>query len=182
MLTLKETFFEDPLFVYIALGLAELVVLSAWHYSRNIKWAKAAAVPIVLAGAAFAVSRLVVTDRERIIASAGQIAAGLSEGDTMAVEKYLHKDFASRRWDDRDRAVAAAERALEDYGLRRVKVYRMNVQVSNDRAEMHANTIVEYAGGLGVGKASLFWHIVWERSGKKWKIIRVTNVHPAIGF
>ncbi len=179
MSTIEETFFEDPLYVYIALGLLELVFLSGWHYTRSGTWGRLAVIPILLAGATFAVSRMVVTERERIIIAAEEIADDLTTGRTEAVEKYLHENFTSRRWPDRARALSAARRAIEDYGVSRVKVFRIKVEVSDGRAKSAAGTVIEYDTRFGAGKSALDWRINWIRTDSGWKILEVTDVTSA---
>jgi len=75
---MSETFFENPLYVYIALGLVEVVLLGIWFERRAPGAARAMIVPPVLAGVVALMAHWVVTDREQIQTASQDIAEAIA--------------------------------------------------------------------------------------------------------
>jgi hypothetical protein len=173
METLGRTFFEDPLYVYIALVFAELVLAAIWYERRSRRWAMLLLAPVVAAGAVFAVSTLVVTDREQILAAAARIARDLEGGSVAAAQEYLDDEYRGVGM-DKQGALALGRTAIQTYHIRSIRFTRMNVEVASRRARMRAATIIEIAAReFGSGQAPLVWEVRWIKRKAGWRIIDV---------
>jgi len=181
MADLKSTFFENPLYVYVMLAFAELVVAAIWYEKRRPAWAVALLAAPLLAGAVALVERAVVTDREKIVAAAREIAQDIEAGSVAAAEKYLDEQF-SGRWANKRLAVAAGETAIKKYQINSVKLKNMRVEVSPPSARMHAVTRVEITGSGAAGWTMLVWDVRWIKRPDGWRIIEVISVRQGIGF
>jgi len=127
--------------------------------------------PPLLAGGVFMLERFVVTDREQLIMHARQIAQQAQIPSVQAIEQLIDADY--RGWGfDRDGAVKLVWTSLETFSVRSVRFTKMYVEVSADRAQMHAGTIVEYsAGQFGDGHTSLIWNVEWIKRLAGWRIL-----------
>jgi len=176
METLSRTFFEDPLYAYVALAVAELVLAATWYVRRTRGSLAAMLAPPLLAAATFAVERLVVTDRERILAAAGEIARDIERGSLASAEECLDDGFGGY-WPTRAIALAAGRAAIAQYRFDRVRVVNPKVEVSGTRAAMHAMTIVSISAGEAAGnRVCLVWDILWIKRPAGWRIFRMVNV------
>ena len=61
---MSETFFENPVYVYIALAVAELVLFIIWRETRTRKAALCLLIPPLLAVVIGLIAHFVVTDHE----------------------------------------------------------------------------------------------------------------------
>lgn len=182
MPAMKATFFEDPAYVYAALVVAEFVLVVVWLSRRNRRWATMLVVPLILGGAVFGLERLVVTDREELVAAAGQIAQDFEAASTAAAERYLDDDlrgsFRSKR-----AALAAGRLAIERYGLAGVRFTKLEVRVSGLQATMHASTIILFnRSDIGPGRVSLIWDVHWIKRPQGWRIIEVKKPVQGLEF
>jgi len=187
--------FEDPLYVYISLAIAELVVAAIWYERRTRRTAASLAAPLVLAGAVFALETLVVTDREEIIAALQLIAreAETDEGQAMpmdAARRYLDEqvrvdlaDGYGGRNLTRQQAIGAGRSVARELAIRRVKLLKLTVEVDNGRAKAHFTTIITFvASELGQSRTSLIWDVHWLRRDAGWRIIRVEEPRTGLEF
>ena len=179
---LKHAFFEDATYVYVALIFAELAIAAVWHEVRK-RWAAILLiVPPVLAGATFLVERVVVTDREKIVAATEEIAASVETGRLDAILPHLHEDFRARVAGvplTKPMVEAAVRSRLVRYEIQSVNLHRMEVEIEGDRARMHVNTIFRY-GPEGAQRYALVWDLRWERVGERWLILDVDPPQPGL--
>ncbi|MFB3892474.1 MAG: hypothetical protein ACE15C_10685 [Phycisphaerae bacterium] len=180
MESLRETFFEDPTYVYIALAVAEIVLAAVWHERRTRRWALALLVPPALAVIVFGVERLVVTDRERITAVTRQIAADVEKNDIDAVAQYLN-DRITAPWvartigipaaPARDVVMDAGKAMLRDHPVKSVTFVSLKVEVTGRRATMLAVTRIEFAAGEYKGMSGpVTWKLHWIKPKADWII------------
>jgi hypothetical protein len=141
---IRRNLFESPLYVYFALGIAELAIAAVWHERRSRRLKLALLGPVAAAGVVFAVAWLVVTDRERIIAASEEIVRGVEAGSVEPIERYLDERFGGF-FVSKEVAVAEARRAIERYAPRSVGLRDVEVTVDGRRADMTATTRVELA-------------------------------------
>lgn len=168
MESLRRAFFEDPLYAYIALAFAELVLAAIWHETRNRKWLAALAGPVVLAVAVWAVATLVVTDREQILEATHRIAREAEAGSVAAAEEFL--DDGYRGYGLNKAGVLGVGRGfLAAYRVQRVGFTRLEVTVNGDEAALHAGTIITIEGG----KAAVAWDVRWAKRPAGWRIVEV---------
>lgn len=169
--TLRRTFFEDPLYVYIALAFAELVLAAVWYERRTRRALALLAVPVVLAGGAFLLERAVQTDREVIVASAREMAEGLSAGDFEPLERYVSRDFHGPLG-SRDAVLARSRRVIDRYELSAVEVRSVEVTVEGEQAVMTGGTVVEGGYEGATFRTLVGWEIDWVREPDGvWRIV-----------
>ncbi len=174
MESVSRTFFENPVYLYVALGLAEVVLAIRWRERRTRRLALALLVPAVLAGCVFLLDYFVVTDREQIISASKEIARGFETGSMEAAEKYLDEKFGGFYRTKRN-ALDRGKRAIERYKLRLVKPMNVEVRVAGRRAEMSVTTVIEPGAGELAGQRFLLsWTVHWVKvtvAGKQvWRI------------
>ena len=180
MEVIKHALFEDPLYLYISLGLAELIVAIIWYERRTGKLAVALVIPAVLAACVFATDCLVVTDREQIIAASAEIARDLKAGSLAAAEKYLHEHFTGF-YGTKQNALSEGRRALEQHKARLVEVADMELVVAGRHAEMYVTVIFESGAGVLSGQRfSVKWLLRWVKvtEGDK-QVWRIGSATPA---
>ena len=177
--SLSQLFFEDPLYVYITLAFAELVLLAIWHETRSRRWLIALAGPPVLAGIVLLVATAVVTDREQIIQAAHTIARDAEAGDVAAAQTYLD-DRYSGLGVNKPGVVAIARAFLTKYQVTHVGFTRLTVEVYRDgRATMHAATIIAFGSE---GKTAIVWDVQWVKRPAGWRILEVAEPQNKLEF
>jgi hypothetical protein len=178
---LKTTFFEDPTYVYVGLVLIEIGLAAVWHGRRSGRLLAALAGPPVLAAAVFALSSLVVTQREEIIAAAKEIAEDLTSGGYAALERYLDEGFAGRFEAvdiDKAAAVEAARTNIRSYGVSQVLVKRTDVQVEGSYATMDVQTLIVWGDGR---RTPIHWTLLWARLPEGWRIRELKGYRFGVG-
>ncbi len=175
---LARLFFENPLYVYVALAFVELVLAVIWHERRTRKLAEMLIIPPLLAVLVFVVSWRVVTDRERIISAAEEIALDVQAGKLDAARRYLAEEY-NGFGHDRDGALAAAARAQGTYGIEKVRLTKMNVEMDDHAATMEVTTIVTIASA---GPVSILWKVDWAKKPAGWRIVHVQTPDTTLGF
>jgi len=171
---IRGMLFENPLYVYILLGIAEAVLGYLYVQRRDRRYRFALLAPVLLAGAVFLVEQLVVTDRERIIAASREIARDLEAGRLDALQRRLDDGFAGY-YRSKDHALAEAQQAIERYALKVVQLRNFDVTVHEGAATMLVTTVVEAGrGDLPGRRIPLNWTIRWVRrpadDGNAWRI------------
>ena len=175
MESLTEALYEDPLYIYVCLVFAELVLAALWHERRTRRWAVALLAGPLLAAAVFLIERAVVTDREQIIQTIRQIARDVESGSVEKLRGHLDDDFTGD-FGTKDHAIRAAEKAIRTYHVKCVRVGKPDVKVAGDRATMRLATIIEFSGGGFSGQSSLLWDLGWVKHGEDtWRIYKVTG-------
>ena len=182
---LKTAVFENPVYLYLALACAEMVLVFLWRAGKTWRTAAAMAVPILLAGAVFVVEAVVVTDREQITAALREIvrdagARGQAASEFQVLATYLDQnvqvDLAGHGGAnlDKDRLLTRARAVAKQFNLRRVELVRPEVQIDEQKARVSFGTIVSYAHKtFGEGRASIRWQLHWAKKGGAWRIVRV---------
>jgi hypothetical protein len=177
---IKRALFEEPLYLYISLGLAELIIAIIWYERRTGKLAVALVIPVVLAACVFAMDCLVVTDREEIIAASAEIARDLKAGSLGAAEKYLHEHFTGFHGTKQD-ALSEGRRALKQHNARLVQVADMELVLAGRHAEMYVTVVFQPGAGVLSGQRfSVRWLLRWvkvtEADKQVWRIGSATPV------
>lgn len=182
METLKETFFENPFYVYMVLAVVEVVLVVMWYERRNPKIAIWLLAPVLLAGVVFTVERLVVTDRERIIDISRQIAGDLENGDVDAIGPYIDDNFRApfvplsdvvSMVDGlaRSAAITVGKVAIARNQPQKITISDIKVEMAGRRAIMHCRTTIQFAAGEAKGfPAVLTWTVNWVKRGDNWLI------------
>jgi len=178
---MKEAFFESPFYVYLTLAFAELVLVVVWHEKRTRAWALSLLIPVLLTGAVVLVERLVVTDREQIIAAARDIAAAVETRDLERIPQHLDDKFSAKlpgKRIDRDKAVAEINAKISRRNITGVNFRKTDIEVTGSEAKMHTTTILIY--GEEGSRTSLIWDITWIKRAGRWKILEVAEPRHGI--
>ncbi len=166
MNALERTLFEDPLYLYVALGISEIVLVVMWHSRRQPKLKLAMLVPVALAGLAFALERLVVTDREQIIGISRGIARDIEAGSLDRLADCLDEGFAGI-YGNRESALARGRSLLDQYRPKAITLRGMRVTLEDGQATMSVATHVELGGSEMSGTiVPIQWTIEWAKVGE----------------
>jgi hypothetical protein len=171
---MKELLFEDPMPIYVVLGILEIIMAAVWYRGRVKRVAIALAVPPLLAGVFLAMDVLVVTDREKLDLSLREIATDLQRGDIQAATQFLSDDFGGY-YNSPKGAAEACEKAMRMYGIKKVSVSDVRTELYNESmAKVQARTFVDFdVPGFGQGRQAIDWTIHWALRNGQWKIIEV---------
>src|ERR1017187_178054 len=93
MEAIKTALFDNPLPIFIALAILELVFLIAFAKRRTLRRGLLLATPSVLAGIVCLTAWLVPTDRKAILAAANAICEDIQEGKKDALEAYVDDKY-----------------------------------------------------------------------------------------
>ena len=168
------------------LAAAEVVALAVWRARRTRRAGIVAIAPAMLATAVLLLSWLVVTDREHIERAYEVIAADVATGGADALATYLDEDVEIALEPDDDgldldkaRAIRLAEHYVREMKLREIKLSRMTIGVSGDRADTEVTTTLlndwpELAGAPVV----LSWCVKWVKRDDGWRILRAELTGP----
>ena len=184
---MSEAFFESPIYVYLALGFALLVLAAVWYERRSRRLAWAMVVPVILAVAVGFVARLVVTDREQIADAARHIADAAGTGQLQVVPQYIDDAFLvdlnpySRGGYTKENVVSLIQGDVHRYGVTKVSIAKTDIEVTGRKAAMHVQTMIHYGGERGY-KAPFIWDVTWIKRDDGWKVLEVTSVKQALEF
>ena len=175
---MSETFFESPLYVYVALVFAELVLAAIWRERRSTKWLKAMLIPAALAVVVAGVAHFVVTDREQIIAAARDIAEAVEADQYDRIPEHLDDEFSARvamLTATKDDVIAAGRQRVRQYNIVSIVFHGMKIEATGDRATMHVTTILR-GGDEGRQRTSLIWDVTWIDRDDRWRVLEVTSL------
>jgi hypothetical protein len=183
MESLKEMLFEDPTAIYVVLALVWLVLALIWRRHPNRRTAAALAVPFVLAGGVFLLSRFVETDREQITRSVNEIAQAINEGRYGDVREYLEEDFGvtGQSVADIPAAIELLSQRARQYRLGRVKVNHVDVVIEGRLADVQVQTMITLGDSRRV---PVRWDLTWVESSGRWRIRNLDRyqVKISLGF
>lgn len=177
METLQRTFLESPLYVYVFLAFAELALAAIWHERRTRRLAMSLLVPPAMAAIVFAVSTLVVTDRERLIQAAEKIARNAENGSIAAAVGYLDDNYHGLGG-DKQGLIDEGNRMLSQFRIKKIRFTSMNVEVQGQTAVMNAGTIIEFTDG----QYPLAWEVGWIKRPQGWRIIDIAQPQQKLQF
>lgn len=180
---MKALLFEDPFWLYGFLLVAAVVLALRWRRTRDRRHARWILLPVGLAVLVFALSTLVVTDREKIQGATREIIAHVQSRRADSIEAFLDEDFrASLHGEGLDRAQAMKKlrQALSQGSVGEVEIKENEVEVKGPEANQRLLTLIELRGGLGQGRLPVLWQIHWVRVGGRWRIHEVAE--PRIGI
>ncbi len=167
--SLSRLFLEDPLYVYLTLAFAELVVGAIWHERRSRRWLAALAIPPVLAGVVWAVSAWVVTDRERIIEATRTIARDIEAGHLAVAQEYLDDDYTGLGF-SKAGLLGVGKAVLSTYPIERIGFSQVTVEITGPNAAMRLGTNITLTNG---GRVAYIWDVGWIKQPAGWRILRV---------
>lgn len=177
MEALKTALFENPLGIYIALAIVGASGLVSYQTWRTLRSTWPTAVALVAGAMVFAVSTLVVTDREKIRATCDEIAEAISSRNTVVVEFFLDKDFAGwRQARTRKKAIRWITGNLEEYRVTSVEFKILDLNVRDDLATMLVRSDITSETFPAM---RLNWRVVWIKRSTGWLVYKVNG--PVIG-
>ena len=180
METLKYVLFENPLYAFIALAIAEIVLAALWWDRRaekvGRKFLLSMIVPPVLAGVVLMLSVLVVTDREQITIAAREIAADIAADRSGALEKYLDNHFVGHlggRNYNRTEALTIAKQQRREYGISNITITSATVEMQGETATMDVMTsLTAEEKSLNVQfQGHVEFPLTWVKRSEGWRIL-----------
>jgi len=172
METLKVTFFEDPLVVYIILGAVAVGLTVRWRTAaRSGRWlATGLLILAILAGGIFAMETLVVTDREQIRLALKDIAESVPAGRIEHAMTYLDEKYFG--WGKfKPGAVLAAKVALARYDIQKVSLFGdPAIEIDGKLAKCKVGAMITYKVKGEPARHPMAWRVKWIKRPEGWRI------------
>ncbi len=177
MQLIKGLLLEDPRALWIALGIAEIIVLVVWRRRRG----RAALIALFVLPAVGVLLGLldaaVETDREAVRRSIRMIGRAARSNNGQAVLERISPDYASGPYRKKDLA------ALVTFGLPQVTVrtpFPAKVTMEGDRAEVRHTYRIDSRSGVQFQiHDSVTWEAVFaEDDDGEWRLRQVLMVEP----
>ncbi len=172
METIKATFLEDPLTIYIILGAVAVGLIFTWRTaSRSGRWlATGLLIVAVLAGGTFALARLVVTDREQIRLALKDIAESVPDGRIEHAMTYLDDKYIG--WGKfKPGAVVAVKFAVARYDIQKVSLLGTpKIEVDGKLAKCKITALITYKFEGEPAKHPMAWRVKWIKRPEGWRI------------
>lgn len=183
MAGMSHHLFEDPLYIYILLGIAEIALAWTWYVRRTRQWLLALLPAPVLAAAVALTAHLVVTDAEKIASALEEIAAGVEQGDLAPAELYVDVDCRSPgrggRIVDKAELLGRARREMDRWKISAARPGSVRTEVAGANATTTLGTRITFSGGqLGGQVFDIGWRLQWARRPAGWRIVRVEITRP----
>ncbi len=172
---------ENPTKLYVALGLAEVVVLCVWFWRHSRPWGWAGlALPAAAVGVGL-LAHFVQTDREQIDAAVGQAIAHLEAGRIDAATECLDERIALSGSADRTVRkylfVPLVKLALSADPIAKILATTPATEVDADTAVTRLSATIICESGAGVKGSA--WRLDWARRQGGWRITRIEIIEPA---
>jgi hypothetical protein len=123
-----------------------------------------------------ALSSLVVTDREQVIAACHRLGSLVEDGDVRAIDRMLADDFEAQGF-DRFTFVERLERGLTQYRVSDVSLRKFEVIFPREDVgviEFHATARVRSANLIREWVASS-WRLTFREVGDRWLVTRIMS-------
>ena len=153
--------------------------------TRRLAWALA--IPVVVGLVVGLTAAVVETDRERMIASLERLAADLEAGNVDVLAETLDEkivvdlgEYGGRSL-DKALAIKAAEKALDEYQVTRIRLTNETVEMG-PRPVMEVTTVVvSDIPGIGGRPMPLRWRIHWIQRDGEWRILEIERPRTGLG-
>ena len=137
MESIQTALFEEPLVIYIILGIIAIVGLVIFKKQRTRKSARTLLLALASGAAVFAISTLVVTDREQIYAATDEIALAINSDNIQSVERFIDDDFAAKGpYATRAKAIRWIKHNIKQFEITNVTLTIISLDIPSDQAEM----------------------------------------------
>ncbi len=181
METIKANICEDPIYVFISLAVAVLVMLVLWHSNRKTLYLQLIIVPVILAGVVFAMDYYIITDREQIDQAVLAIVTDLEAGKLDAADYYLDDKFAGYKI-NKILLLKFAQAQLDKLQIENINLSHDTVTITGKQADMTVTSVLDL-GGKFKGKYALKWQLHWVKRPQGWRIDEVAPPEQTIpGF
>jgi hypothetical protein len=182
MESIKHVLFENPTWLLVILGVAELVVFWVWLQRRTNRTAMGLVVPPILAGLFLLLAMLVVTDRETIRNHLQQIADDYQAERLDAAATYLDEKYEGFGG-DKQSLLGLAKQTRGKHPIETIRVTRLVSNVQGRRATTDITTVVHLKDSLGGGAYSFAWSIGWVKRDAGWRILHIDTPQTVVpGF
>jgi hypothetical protein len=173
MEAIQTALYEDPLAIYISLGCIGTIGLIYFGFQRTFRSARPLIFTIFAAAAVFAISTLVVTEREKIVAVCDQIAAAINEDRPGDIDPFIAEDFIGP-----GRTTPLARRPDTGYIAQQIKIYQvtsvkyriLKLDLREGAADMRVFTNV-VGGRLPITR--MIWDVTWLKRSDRWLIQKI---------
>jgi len=167
---LQTALFENPLGIYIALAIFGALGLVSYQNWRTFKSLWPTVIALIAGAMVFAVSTLIVTDREQIRANCAEIAKAVNSRNMLIVERFLDKDFAGQgRYPTRDKAIDRLARDLEEHRVTGVELRILNLNARDQLATMLVRSDVT---SDTIPVMRLNWRVIWIKRPTGWLVYK----------
>ena len=170
--------FEQPVWLYVALVVAEGVVGFGWLLSRSRRWARAAIVPAAVALVVVLLGVLVQTDREKIAAALKDIAAKAQAGDFAGAGGYLDATcqcpVPGGGSVGRKELIDRGQWAIRTFSVQMVRAQQIRTTIDGDSADTRLAVWTTSDAGF----RAMTWQVKWARRGDGWRIVEVRLIKP----
>ena len=162
-----------PLFIGTFIG---IVLLVSWASSGEKKKLVYGLLALVIAGSAFAIDALVVTDPERVESLVRELVQDVEQGNVDATLGYFSADANEMK--------SKIELAMNLVDVNNVRVTDTSVKI-NDKGQavvhFRANGSATLKRTSMGGHRPTRWEITWEKEGADWKIVTVQRLNVMTG-
>jgi len=175
METIQTALYEDPLVIYIGLGCIGALGLICFGFKRTFKSARPLFLAILAAAAVFAISTLVVTEREQIVAVCDQIALAINDDRPGDVEPFIDETFiglGKKMPISKKAAAGHIASQIKSYQITGVKYKILKLDILEGAADMQVRTDF-VSGKLPIRR--LEWDVTWIKRSDKWLIQKVNS-------
>ncbi|MBT3200110.1 MAG: hypothetical protein HN350_09355 [Phycisphaerales bacterium] len=173
MESIQTALFEEPLTIYIVLGIIAIVGLVIFRRQRTRKSARTLLFALASAAVVFAISTLVVTDREQIRAAVDEIGLAINSDNVQAVERFIDDDFsATSPYSTRAKAIHWIKRNIKQYEITNVTLKILSLDITNDQAEMQ---IISDVNTKTIPLMRFPWDVKWTKRSGQWRILNVSE-------
>ena len=176
---LKGLLFEDPLKLYLVLGVVEVALVAFWYSRRTAGWALSLLGPVAVGGAVAVTAALVVTDRERITSALEAIAAAAEARDLLSAAGHLDPGCEGVRPGGRpltrEELIVVGQAALARHPIARIRAGDVDTQIAGANATTTLRTRVTFTTGE---QFTLRWKVQWARRPAGWRIVAVELLAP----
>jgi hypothetical protein len=178
MEAIKTALFDNPLPIFVALAILELIFMVAFARRRTLRRGLLLATPTVLAVIVCLTWWLVPTDRKAILAASTAICADIQAGKKDALEANLDGKFSgiyAGAQLDKQGAIRAAKSLKEALQITRMLLVpsASKIDVHNGRAWMTAIILMTGSSELlGTGNGRVTIDLVWIKGPDAvWRIL-----------
>lgn len=163
--------------------LAFLGVALFWNGNRRSesKVRNAGLLFVLAAVAVMALSYFVDTDVERAANQSKALVRAVEQRDwatlktTLDPQTSLHVLGGIELYGSRDEIIAAAQRAVDRYGLRNVRILNTSAE-QTDTVILVTMFIMSEQDTAAVNTITTTWQFEWQQLGEAWSLVRITNI------
>ena len=163
--------------------LAFLGIALAWNGARrgDAKLRNAGLLMLLGAVAVLAMSHFIDTDIEKAEKKSKQLVHAVEQRDWATLKTVLdpntslHVLGGIQLYDSRDQIIDAAKKAVDQHGLKNVRVLRTDSEQTDTliTITMFLMSDQDATGGRTI---TTTWQFEWQQSGETWSLVRITNI------